>query len=299
VVEGDVPLPEGIAWDTAANAGYLGSTLQRKVMRLEPGGRAAEFVPPAWDGLLSPLGMHVDRARGLLWVASAAFEFSEGYDDSLAGRSALHAFDLRTGATIASWVSPADSAQHNFNDVAVAPDGRTFVTDASTGAVYSTRGPGSLLEETWSAGSFPGANGITLDASGEHLFVAEYIRGVAVIHLPTATRWRLTHAEHVALAGIDGLYFHEQSLIGVQNYGGLNRVARFTLDGSYREITGTAVLEAWHSDFQEPTTAALVGDRALVLANSQLDMVGPDGAAPPPSALRPVVVLRVKLGTRP
>lgn len=296
VVDGDVPMPEGIAWDTMANCGYLGSTLRRTIARVDASGRAQEFVAPARDGLLSPLGMQVDRARGLLWVASAAFEYAVGHVDSLAGRAALHAFDLRTGATAARWASPADSAQHNFNDVTVAPDGRVFVTDAGTGALYSTAGPGAPLEANWPAGTFPGANGITLDESGEHLFVAEYIRGVAVVHLPTGDRWRLTHAADVAVAGIDGLYFHRQGLIAVQNYAGLNRVARFALDGRCRQVTAATVLEAWHADFQEPTTAALVGEHAYVLANSQLDAVGADGAAPAASALRPIVILKVSLG---
>jgi hypothetical protein len=63
--------PEGIAYDAATRAFFLGSTTQHKIVRVADG-RSADFVPASTMGA-PVLGLRVDAARRRLWAASEGF----------------------------------------------------------------------------------------------------------------------------------------------------------------------------------------------------------------------------------
>src|SRR5688572_5898013 len=61
-------IPESVAWDPAHDVFYVGSMYKRKIVKVDRGGRASDFVPQAGSGLLSVVGMKVDPRRRELWA---------------------------------------------------------------------------------------------------------------------------------------------------------------------------------------------------------------------------------------
>jgi hypothetical protein len=109
---------------TADGTFYIGSWRHGAIARLLPGQDKAEvLVPPGSNDLTNTQGVLVDKARGLLWACSG----NMGYTTVPRHRSALKAFDLASGAPKQSYDLPGGGY---CNDLALARDGRIFVTDS-------------------------------------------------------------------------------------------------------------------------------------------------------------------------
>jgi hypothetical protein len=108
---------------------------------------------------------------------------------------------------------------------------------------------------------------------------------------------RLPQSVGISPSGSDGLYFYENSLIGIINIVSERngRVARFYLDGSTKAITNAAVLDCNHRLYQWPTTGVVVGNSFFYIANSQFGTFNSEQRTFPQKSLRKVAVMRLKL----
>ena len=291
-------IPEGIAHDPATGDFFLGSILKRKIVRVSSGAegsaprRIRDFATTGQDGLWDVLGMKVDAQRRLLWVMTAAGKAAGPQE----GCSAALVYDLGTGGLARRCLVDNGKARHLFNDIALAADGRAFLTDSEAGMVWRID-PGKdapvPLVKPWSLG-YP--NGIALSADEKRLYVADFAHGIAIVDVATGDLRALPHAANVSLHGIDGLYRHDSGLIAVQNGAGTERVVRFRLDKDGRQVVSLDILESRNPTFAIPTTGVIVGSDFYYIANSLLDRVGPDGRLKPNARLEPVVVLKAPLG---
>lgn len=287
-------MAEGIAWEAATGAIFVGSVLERSIWRVDPDGNASRFADD--EAFLAVLGLRVDPPRGLLWVCSAAFPGMNGWSEEMAGSAALHAVDLADGRVVRTWRKDRrGEAEHNFNDVAVTTAGDVFITDAGTGAIYRLASPEDTLETFLPDGSILGANGIDATPDGDALLVSAYSLGIARVDAATRSVSLLAHPDTVATVGVDGLYVRGSALLVVQNYPGLDRVAELRLDETGTAVTGLRVLVAHSPLHDEPTTAAVLPDAVLYIGNSQLNKLGPRGEHPPKEDLEPTRILRVGL----
>jgi hypothetical protein len=96
------------------------------------------------------------------------------------------------------------------------------------------------------------------------------------------------------MAAIDGLYFHHNSLIAIQNGWMAHRVARFFLNPALDRVKRAEVLERGNPLFDVPTTGAVAGDTFYFIANSQLRYYGAKGIVEGAN-LRPISILKLKL----
>jgi hypothetical protein len=292
-------LPEGMERDPATGELLLSSGRKRKIVRVGQGGATRDVVRPAQDGLLATLGLRVDAARGLVWVASAAAPFMERAEDAPAGTSRLHAFELASGRLRARYELSGPSL---LNDVAVLPDGRAVVTDTAADMLWIT-GDGKL-EPLLPAGSLSSPNGIAVAPGGDLLYVAHW-RGIAVVD------WRARRAEPLRVpagsthtAGIDGLYLHDGALVGIQNAVGHPRVLRVPLAPGGRAALRVDVIESGSPIVDNPATGVVVGGELVFLARRNREhgfVGGAAGAgaagAPPGAALEDIVVAAVRLAS--
>jgi hypothetical protein len=281
-------IPEGIAWDPGSRTLFLGSLAKNKIVAIAPDGRVRDFVPSGRDGLQRVLGMKVDPARKSLWVCSAEADAPA----STTRASTLFRFDVASGRTLQKIPSPS-VGKHLFNDIAVAKDGGLFLTDSEEGAVYRLRSGRDTLEVFQPAGRFFYPNGIALSDDGRFLYVA-HVLGIQAWELATGRTFDLPSPDDATLAGIDGLSFHRNALVAVQNGMEPNRVAYFPLAPSLDRVTGTRVLERGNPAFEIPTTGAVAGDAYVFIANSQLRALTPEGVKDPEKR-KPVVILRLDL----
>ena len=288
-------LTEGIAFDPKTRSFLVDSVHRGKILRVDVHGRTTEFVPPGLKGFWAPLGMRVDPAHGVLWVAGAALPQTVGYDTADSGRSGLFRFDLASGALTGRFPLPADGQPHTLGDVAIARSGDVYSTDSRGPRVYRVRAGSDSVEEFVSSPLLLSAQGLALDAEERTLYVADYSRGILRIDLATRAVRLLETADDVLALGIDGLSLVEGSHVGIQNGVVPHRVVRLHLDASGNRVERAEVLERARPDYAEPTLGVVVGRDLFYVAASQWERFHADGTIDAPDTLRPPLVLRLRL----
>jgi hypothetical protein len=160
------------------------------------------------------------------------------------------------------------------------------------GAIYRIGAADSL--ELWvGPAKLNSPNGITASADGRSLFVASD-DGLSVVDVATREVHVLQAAEGVDPRAIDGIYWHNGRLIGIQG-GRRNRVQRFEYDLASRRLLSAEVLEMNHPMFMQPTTGVIAGSDLYFIANSQFASFTADGKLFPSSRLFETVILRLPL----
>jgi len=288
-------IPEGLAYDPAGKAFYLGSIHRRKIVRIDTAGRTTDFVPEARDGLLAVLGMKVDASRRVLWAATEGTLNMKGGGPGDVGRSALRQYDLRSGRLVRSLELHPDPGPHLFNDVAVDARGQVLVTDSEDGSVWRLRQGAERLERLAGPGALDYPNGLALSSDERRLFVA-HLAGIAVFDLSSGRMSALPHPEWLTLTDIDGLYREGHRLVAVQNGLSPARVALFDMNPEEDRVIGMRILERGHPLFASiPTTGAVAEGWFYYIANAQLRAFDAKNQILPMEKLQEPVILRARL----
>jgi sugar lactone lactonase YvrE len=290
-------IPEGIAWDPADGAFYVGSLNGRGVVRVA-GDSVTPWIRPDSAGRIMVLGLRVDQPRRRLWVAAfvpdtAAPRFLRG----AGGWAALEAYQLPNGRLLGRWV-PDSSGPHLLNDIALTRAGDVYVTDSEGGALYRLAGgDGQLQRVHHDPVRFVYPNGTALSADGTQLYVAHW-EGLSRFDLGSPAEpgpQRVPAAPGISTSGIDGLYACGDGLLAVQYLLDFSQITHFALSGDGRSVADAHPLERRHPVQTGPTTGARSADGFVYIANAQLERLGPDHSVGAGSGERSVV-LRLPLG---
>jgi hypothetical protein len=251
-VEDPVLIPEGLAYDAASQAFFMGSIAEHKILRIDADQHIVEFAGAAAD-LDSVLGLAVDSPRRRLYAVSTSALTKAGREHV---RNEVVAFDIDNGRLLKRYEVPLAS---ELNDVTVAFGGRAFVTDSGSGQVFELQadrparvlvGPKQLV----------GSNGIAASADGKRLYVA-HASGIAMVDIASAELKPLVNRTRENVAAIDGLYQYNGQLIGVENVTNPGRVVLMRLSNAGDEIVEVrTVLSHHHNMLNEPTTGAVRAD---------------------------------------
>lgn len=280
-------IPEGIAHDGRRAVHYVGSIAQRKIVAVDAHGKVADFTSAA-DRLQAVLGLAVDPPRDRLCAVS-----TNGFE--LAAQRQRHnevvCWGLATGRVIQRVAVP-DALQ--LNDLAFAADGSLFVTDSAAGTLRVLRPGQGHMVLVGEAAALRGANGVAVSPDGSVYVTLS--TGIARVQPLTGHTLRLPQPDDVVTGGIDGLYWHEGDLVGIQNVANPGRVVRIALAEDGQRIVGLSVLQSHHHPaFVEPTTGVVVGGALHVIANSHVASYQPDGTVQHPEALQPTTIVAVPL----
>jgi hypothetical protein len=280
-------IPEGIAYDSRRKVHYVGSIAQRKIVAVDARGKLRDFTSGT-DRLEAVLGLAVDAPRDRLCAVS-----TNGFEQAAQQqrRNEVVCWSLAKGRVIQRMAVP--EAQQ-LNDLAFARDGTMFVTDSAASTLWVHRPGERRLVRVGDAGGLRGANGVAAAPDGS-VFVT-LSTGIARVNPLTGHMTRLPQPDDVATGGIDGLYWHEGDLVGVQNASNPGRVVRIALSEDGQRIRGLSVLQSHHHPaFVEPTTGVVVGDALHVIANSHVAAYQPDGTIRQPETLQPTAIVAVPL----
>jgi sugar lactone lactonase YvrE len=290
---------EGLARDPRDGSWLVSSVHRRKVVRIAAKGRRPaprDLATAESAGLWSALGLAVDPARRSLWVATAALPQSAGFlpgrDD---GVTALVELDLDSGALRRTVRAPDDAVKPRFGDIAVGADGTLYASDHGSGAVYRLAPGAPGLATLVPAGVLLSPQGLTLDAAGGRLYVADYGAGIAAVDLASGAVTLLSAPPDALLAGIDGLVRHGSDLIGIQNGLEPHRILRLSLAADGQRIERAEVLLQNDPRLDEPTLATVDGDTLYFVANSQWRRFERDGTIWPVARLDEPLILRLGL----
>lgn len=256
-------VPEGLAYDAQRDVFYLGSLNRRKIVEIGRDGNVSDFVPADRFGLLPVLGIRLNPSDGTVWADSSS--------DS--GRSELLHFDAR--GKLLGRFHPDGSGKHGFNDLVVRKSGEVITTDTTGHRVLRFDPVANTFKSLAVHRPLFYPNGIALSEDDQRLYVADNL-GVVTVDLASGESHDVDPGPKSTLAGIDGLYWHNGSLIGIQNGIGSPRIAAFHLSGDGLRVTRTTVLENRSNFSVLPTTGAIRGPDFYFIVNSQIDNLNND-----------------------
>ena len=275
-------IPEGLAYDPAQDVFYLSSLHLKKIVAISSYGEFSDFVPANRYKLLPVLGIRTDPSDSAVWSAS--------WLDN--GKTELLHFD-KSGTLLGRFSLAADGRKHGFNDLVVLRGGDVLVTDTADHKVYRFDAKPQSFHEIKLARELLEPNGIALTADGNTVYVADQL-GVLRLDLKTGESAEVNPGPHNTVSGADGLYWHDQKLIAIQNGIGSPRIAVFQLADDGLHVTKTTVVE-YRSKFSVlPTTGALDGDDFYFIVNSQIDNLNGDRVLDN-TRLQPVRIARLRI----
>jgi hypothetical protein len=278
-------VPEGIAYDAPSHSFFLGSIVERKIVRVSDEGRVSDFAL----GLDSVLGIAVEAPRRILYAVSTSALTQAGRKSR---RNAIVAYDVDSLRQLRR-VDVPEAMQ--LNDVAVAPGGRVFTTDSASGAVFEILKDGTTRTLV-RPGELRGSNGLAPSADGTRLYVA-HSTGLAVVDVAAGGgAKRVANRTRETVAAIDGLYQWQGQLVGVQNTTTPGRVILVTLssDGEAIERVQT-LLSHHHNRLDEPTTGAITERGFFLLAATGVGHYDDRGEIERPDSMPKPTVLRIPL----
>lgn len=281
-------IPEGIAYAPSTNSFYVSSIFKTKIVRIDAGtGKSEDFVPG--NALqMSYLGMIADEKRGFLWACG---NFTVNNKNS----SSINKFDLKSGILIKSY-NVNDTASL-YNDLVSDDHGNIYFTDSYRDRVCMIDAETDSVSVFFQAGKdqLPYANGITISPDNKLLYIAS---GLGIHVLDITSRMMVTPPDTSA-AGIDGLKYYKNSLIGIRNgFQDKNdmKIVQYKLDETGLLITGTEIIDSQNPLFNIPTTFTLADNYLYCIANSQLDNVNfPLLEIKRPAELEDIRILKYKL----
>ena len=277
-------IPEGIAYDAAEDTLYVSSIARKAIYRLNGQGKLEPLSLPS-DELDFVLGIVVDpRARKLYAVSTSALTDA----GRTLSRNAIVAYDLQTRRRERTYPVP-EAIQ--LNDVAI---GENFVlaTDSAGGGVWRIGLSDGKVDALVPLGRAPGANGIAITGDGRAYIGAS--RRPLRLNIATGEVAPLRFPPREQAAGIDGLYWYEGRLVGVQNLTNPGRIVRLTLGADGTTVTRVETLQSHHQPaFVEPTTAAPSARGLFVLTRTYVARFDADGKIAKPESIRAAQVLRI------
>lgn len=292
-------LPENIAYDPQEEAFYVGSTRKGKIIKIDKNGRQSVFIDSGIHDQWMIIGMKVDPVRRVLWACSSGGGNLEDYKlkDEVQGRPAgIFKFNLATGELIKKYTLEKEKEVHFFNDLVVDKRGDVYITHMfQQHQLYRITQNTDRLELFHSLEGIRYPNGITLSADEKYLFVA-HSDGISRITLATKEIVSLETIEGVKISGkesIDGLYYFEGGLVGIQS--DINAVRKLRLDEAGVKVIEDQFLERQHPMMDHPTTGVIVKNELYYIANAQFERFNEDGTLYPYERLYEVIVLKTKL----
>lgn len=249
---------EGMAYDSIGGNFYFGESVHFRILRYSRDGKSAGYIDAAKDGMTSVLGMSVSKPDHQLWVCGAI---------TVEGKKTqcLFQYNLKDGKLVNRFPDTSGKAQL-FNDVAITTNGGVYITDTYTKSLYTIDKTTKVATLYLQSDSLKDSNGITAD--GNTLYVSTS-RGFARINTIDKTL-TLTNLKDFIIAGNDGLYFYNNSLIGIQNVFFPITIGRYFLDSTGKNIRNAVVLAADDPLFVIPSTGAIVDDNFYFMANTNI-----------------------------
>ncbi len=284
-------IPEGIAVGRDGEL-FLGSIRHGDIVRIAD--EAEVLLDGAGASHWSVFGMRL--VGDSLWFVSSAVDQFTHLEESDIGRSGLFEVDPDSGEVATRSLLPETGSAQVLGDFVVADADTFYLTDQSDGMLYRYSVSAAEFVPVVERGVFASPQGLVLDDSGEHLYVADYVLGLFRVRLTDGSATRVGVPDTISPHGIDGLYRYGNALIAIQNGIQPNRVSRFELSADGRSIVGGDILAMSLEEFDDPNLGQVVGDRLLFIANSHWPRFNRDNSLP--DGLEGPIILEVSLARR-
>jgi sugar lactone lactonase YvrE len=292
VIPGERLFTESLT-STADGSVIIGSVGGRTIFRAKPGeSQAQAWIQPGTDGLAGVFGVLADDKSNTLYACSGSFGPPGAAGAPPPPPSALHAFDLETGAPKGKWNVP--TAGGFCNDIAVDANGTAYITDTSNMEVAALK-PGAKALEVWagSDGSF-GPKGGVLDgiAVVQDKVVVNALRTGKLFSVPIGKDGKAGTVAEVKLDrpldGPDGQRTWGKDSILVAEGSGVGKLSRVTLSGANLDVGKVTTLKEGFPDTAVAVT--VIGETAYVLEGQLAALRGPPNPDAKPKPFKATAV---------
>jgi sugar lactone lactonase YvrE len=292
VIPGERLFTESLT-STADGSVIIGSVGGRTIFRAKPGeSQAQAWIQPGTDGLAGVFGVLADDKSTTLYACSGSFGPPGAAGAPPPPPSALHAFDLETGAPKGKWNVP--TAGGFCNDIAVDANGTAYITDTSNMEVAALK-PGAKALEVWagSDGSF-GPKGGVLDgiAVVQDKVIVNALRTGKLFSVPIGKDGKAGTVAEVKLDrpldGPDGQRTWGKDSILVAEGSGVGKLSRVTLSGANLDVGKVTTLKEGFPDTAVAVT--VIGETAYVLEGQLAALRGPPNPDAKPKPFKATAV---------
>ena len=262
-------LPEDIGYDPQSGKFLVTSVLEKKIVTIDRAGHISEFAraPDGWP----MLALKIDVPHHVVWAAEVGLQGFVDVPKSSWGRSIVIEYDLRSRRLLRRSEGPRAS---QLGDMTITPNGDLLICDSNGGGVYLLNRNGNNLKRV-DGGDFISPMTPSF-ISNDRFFVADYVRGLAVLDLANKhVRWIPMQNIH-ALQGIDGLYYRDGHLVVIQNATPPERVVTLRFDPAFTHVTSERIIESGTPDI-DPNHGIIVGDRFYYIANAGWHQLAANG----------------------
>ncbi|MEM7381961.1 MAG: SMP-30/gluconolactonase/LRE family protein [Bacteroidota bacterium] len=238
------------------------------------------------------VGILIDEKRELVHALAGYFPLN----DSL---SSLYTFDLKTKKLVRS-LHPLDEGEHFLNDLIQDKEGNLYITDSKASAIYKMEVGAGKLERIYGSEEIQYPNGIAISEDDSKLYIASFTKGIRILDLASGKLLNKADANNWS-QGIDGLEFYNGHLYGVQNGVRLHgdNFRKLELNQAQDSITAVQPILSGDSRLDLPLTFCIVDDKAVVIANSNLQYLDQSTLRiTEPDSLKTTVLISVDLGVQ-
>jgi sugar lactone lactonase YvrE len=258
-------IPEGITIDPAKGTIYVSSIALKKIIAINKDGSHKDFIKSGQHDFLEGLGMKIDARKQWLWVVSNA-KVNNLFT------SFVHVFDIQTGSLKQKYVIK-DTTRHLLNDLILHPNGSIYITDTYDASLYKVDPVKQTLSLFIKDSLIAWPNGIACHTNG-NMYIATYSHGLMQLDLSSKKLTPLKgYTDSTMAYNLDGLVYWNNHLIGVYNGAKTdkdNAIVQYALNNSGDKIVSEKIIDKGNALFHDPTTAAVLGNKLYVLANSYL-----------------------------
>ena len=287
-------IPEGTAYDSVTQQVFISSMYKRKIVAIRSDGSMYDFIKEGQDSIWGTLGMEVDALRRRLWVISSKGEAGivtrikppDGHWDTK-----LYCYNLDSGVLEKYYSIVSRVIKGNcFNDLTVSRKGDVYLTESINNKIFYLPADGDSIDVFLAPQGYTFLNGITFSPDEKVLFVSSS-EGLLRIDLPDKTYKLLSYTYAIDPNPIDGLAYHQGSLIGHQS----NVLTRFFLNEQQDSVVTNKSIDSLN--LNSSTTGEFGNDGwYYYIANSQIrsgvDYV--NKRVLPWDSLRPIEIRRIR-----
>ncbi len=256
--------PEGLVYLKHSKTWLASSIRKGKIVSFNiKNGKCADWLKD--EKMYSVFALKADPDEHYLWAATNAIPEMESYDPQKREKAEILKIDIKSRKIVQRFSALGN---HIFGDLAVTKNGTVYVTDSAKPLIFKIENDqmtiwGELSQKLYNL------QGIAFNADESKMYVADYFSGILEIPMaePGKKKW-LQFPEGTVVKGIDGLAWHENSLIAIHNGVKPIRIIRYSLDETGEKITGFEVIDNNRPEFEEPALGAISENRFYFFANS-------------------------------
>ncbi|WP_025664907.1 YncE family protein [Aquimarina megaterium] len=204
--------------------------------------------------------------KNSIWVSSSMFPNYSKYDKEQNNKSLVYKIDTQNGSIMTKIEIPEEAV---IGSMVLAKNNKIYATNSVSPKIFVIDANKGVLENSFEVNEAFNLQGITLDNTHEHIYVADYIKGIMKLSLADFSDRMWYESKAYLLKGIDGLnYINDNTLIAIQNNSNPKKVIQLTTDAN--KVIKVEILDNALPHNGEPTNGKFYKEKGyLYVSNSQ------------------------------